>query len=392
MNVPFAPGDRLLTSVGRPCEVEFDTGTVVQLDGATRIRLETVLAPSLSSERRLTNLVLEGGRVRVRYQGYGRSEMFQVLTANAAVKVDRSAVVEIAAASGGETRFAVESGRAAVLFGPSEGKVHRRSLKIGASLSIRQDQAIAGLPPARDAFTEWALTRDRERARPDPSGRPLSATIRDLSPVVVEFAERYSRTHGEWVWTRYKEHAWRPHLNDDAGVAPLHPRSLDDGRRPALLGRRGTLGLGSGTIWGTGTKIRRRAGSGCPGRPLLPPWATWVGCGDVLGWWPFGPRDWLRFRKVGMPPSPSCESMDYSWYSYPWSTGRQDPSRPVEYAKRRGSTGPEPPPPLPDPRPEAPPSLASCARWASRSIDSSCDSNPQAPNATRGGVRSRWRA
>lgn len=354
VNVPLSPGDRLLTSEGRRCEIEFDTGTVVQLDGASGVRLETVLASSLSSERRLTNLVLEAGRVRIRYLDYGRSEVFQVLTANAAIKLDRSAVVEVTATEEGETRLVVESGRAAVLFGPSERKVHRQSLKAGKSLSVRQDRAFAGVPPpVSDAFAHWTLTRDRERTLPPASGRPLSATIRGLSPVVVDFADRLSRTHGEWVWTSLKEHAWRPHLNKDAGWRPY-----TRGRWTAVKGQPFWVAeepwgwvpyhLGywyeddaAGWVW-------------LPGSTFAPAWVTWTGCGDALAWWPFGPQDWLRLRRRGAPPAPSCEGMGYAWYGYPWSTDRLDPSpRPVEYAKRRSGSGPEPSPP-PRPRPERP--------------------------------------
>ena len=44
---------------------------------------------------------------------------------------------------------------------------------------VRQDQGLAGGPPARDAFALWALDRDRERGLPPRSGPPLSATFRD---------------------------------------------------------------------------------------------------------------------------------------------------------------------------------------------------------------------
>src|SRR5262245_27255156 len=53
VNVPLTPGDVLRTPAGERCEAEFDTGTVVRLDGATTLAIETVLAPSLSTRGKL---------------------------------------------------------------------------------------------------------------------------------------------------------------------------------------------------------------------------------------------------------------------------------------------------------------------------------------------------
>src|SRR5512139_3186418 len=97
LNLPIGPGDTIRTSGDRRCEIQFDTGTIVRLDFATELRVETILARSLSSLEELSVLTLAKGRLYVMYKEYDRKEMFQVLTANAAVKLNHNAVAFIAA-------------------------------------------------------------------------------------------------------------------------------------------------------------------------------------------------------------------------------------------------------------------------------------------------------
>ena len=63
VNLPLAPGDTLVTSANGRCELQFDNGTVVRLDKGTRLRLASVLAPSLTSDWKITTLELERGSV-----------------------------------------------------------------------------------------------------------------------------------------------------------------------------------------------------------------------------------------------------------------------------------------------------------------------------------------
>src|SRR5512136_2431478 len=48
INLPIGPGDTVRTTADRRVEIPFDTGTIVRLDFATALRVETVLARSLS--------------------------------------------------------------------------------------------------------------------------------------------------------------------------------------------------------------------------------------------------------------------------------------------------------------------------------------------------------
>ncbi len=81
VNMPLAPGDTVITPAGGRCELQFDNGTVVRLDKDSRLRLATVLAPSLTSNWEITTLELEKGQLYALPQSYER-EMFQVVTPN----------------------------------------------------------------------------------------------------------------------------------------------------------------------------------------------------------------------------------------------------------------------------------------------------------------------
>src|SRR5512136_3088973 len=58
LNLPIGPGDTIRTPADARCEIQFDTGTIVRLDFDTELKVETVLARSLSSAAQISNLVL----------------------------------------------------------------------------------------------------------------------------------------------------------------------------------------------------------------------------------------------------------------------------------------------------------------------------------------------
>ena len=65
LNLPLGPGDTIQTSSQRRCEIQFDTGTLIRLDFDTRVQIETILADSLSSSKKISNFILEKGRVQL---------------------------------------------------------------------------------------------------------------------------------------------------------------------------------------------------------------------------------------------------------------------------------------------------------------------------------------
>ena len=91
----MGPGDSVRTSSERRCEIQFDTGTILRLDYDTEVQIETILAPSLTSRKQISNIVLKHGQAYVMYKRYNRPEVFQVFTPNASVKLDHNSVSSI---------------------------------------------------------------------------------------------------------------------------------------------------------------------------------------------------------------------------------------------------------------------------------------------------------
>ena len=112
----MAPGDTVVTSAGGRCELQFDNGTVVRLDKGSRLRLATVLAPSLTSNWKITTLELEKGQLYALPQSYSR-EMFQVVTPNAAVNLKSRVSATIRLDADGGTSFFSDGGKFQVLYG-----------------------------------------------------------------------------------------------------------------------------------------------------------------------------------------------------------------------------------------------------------------------------------
>ena len=117
LNFPLGPGDSILTSPSRRCEIQFDTGTILRLDYDTELKVETILAHSLTQTKKVTNLVLKKGQVYVMYKRYHKQELFQIFTPAAAAKLNHNSVSLIRAVDNGRSDFQVNEGHVNILYG-----------------------------------------------------------------------------------------------------------------------------------------------------------------------------------------------------------------------------------------------------------------------------------
>jgi|GEM_PF-223403 len=214
VNLPLGPGDTVRTAGGSRCELQFDTGTVIRLDADTELRIETVLARSLSGNDRLSNLFLAKGLIYVMYKQYDRSEMFQILSPNAAVKLRHNTVAVIKAGEGA-TDVQVSTGKASVLFGPEETALRQKDVGKMKRLIVLGDGAqesscIEG--------TDFELWNKDVNARFEELHEGLSALpkpVQKLPEAVFYFAQTYGNRYGEWLWDDLYGYVWRPYLNND---------------------------------------------------------------------------------------------------------------------------------------------------------------------------------
>jgi hypothetical protein len=215
LNLPLGPGDTIRTSADRRCEIQFDSGTIIRLDVATELRIETILAQSLSSAKQLSNLILSRGRLYVMYKEYGSREMFQILTPSAALKMDHKTVAIIRAAEDSSTDIQVKFGKASAMFGPDEKSLKKQDVRKMERLAILKDHQFERSTYVADS--DFELWNNEINANFDETHKGLSnlpAPIQNLPAAVFYFAQKYGNPYGEWLWDDLYGYVWRPFLNE----------------------------------------------------------------------------------------------------------------------------------------------------------------------------------
>jgi len=333
LNLPIGPGDTIRTSDVRRCEVQFDTGTVIRLDVATELKVETIMARSLSSAQDVSNLVLSRGRIYIMYKEYKGSEIFQVLTSNAALKMKHNTVAIVKAAEDGSTDVQVKLGKVAVLFGAAEKATQTRDVvKQERLIILAADQVQAASYIADTDFELWndEINRDFEKLHKGQSALP--APVRNLPLAVQYFAEKYGNLYGEWVWHNLYGYVWRPFYNDRYPWGTWSPYIY--GRWSAFGGQMFWvpeepwgwvpyhLGIwhwdkGKGWVW-------------LPGSLFAPAWAVWDFFYGHWGWRPWTLWDWYYTDSYY---SYASGLWSYYWGDYWNGAGYLPPTDPTNIGK-----------------------------------------------------------
>jgi hypothetical protein len=299
INLPVGPGDTVRTTAERRVEIQFDTGTIVRLDFATALRVETILARSLSQLDQLSVMTLDRGRIYIQYREYDRKEMFQVLTSNAAVRLKHNSVALIALGPDGATEAQVKYGRGRVLFGPDERSLDERAVQKGERLIVLADHQ-AELATAIDgtAFELWnnEVNAHYWKLRGGLNAQSaLPKPVQRLTPAVFYFAQTYGSRWGEWLWDELYGYVWRPYI--DNGAYP-------GGWQPYYYGQ--WASYGSQMFWIPGEPwgwipyhlgvwhwSKKIGWVWLPGSMFAPAWATWDFYHGYACWRPWGLYDWM---------------------------------------------------------------------------------------------------
>ena len=214
LNTPIGPGDTVRTT-GRRVEIKLDNGTIIRLDSDSELKVETILAQSLSSGQKLTNLVLRSGQLYAMYKQFSAKETFQVLTTTAAVKMTMDTVAMVERAEDGATSVQVKTGRADVLYGPTKDSLKKEQ--------VGKKERITITPNHRFALQDYLAGSDFERWNEQTNAdfvdlheglTPLPKPVRRLPKAIVYWAERWGSNFGEWIWDDYLGYIWRPYYND----------------------------------------------------------------------------------------------------------------------------------------------------------------------------------
>jgi len=234
LNLPIGPGDTIRTSSGRRCEIQFDSGTIVRLDFDTELKIETILAKSLSANASLSNLALNRGRIYVMYKEYAGTEMFQVLTPRAAVKLRHSAVAIIAADGDRSTETQVKTRKADVLFGPSEKAIETRTVSAGKRLIVGKNDKPEIIPDfVGSPFERWNQDINARFLDLHEGRTPIPKPIERFSPAVRYFAQTYGNLYGEWIWDDLLGYVWKPFTNEIQNPGTGSPKYTIYGWEPS---------------------------------------------------------------------------------------------------------------------------------------------------------------
>ncbi|MDH7512980.1 MAG: FecR family protein [Clostridiales bacterium] len=320
LNLPLGPGDIIQTSDTRRCEIQFDNGTIVRLDFATELKIETILAQSLSSGKKISNLLLAKGQVYIMHKRYDSKEIFQVMTPHAAVKLDHNSVAVIKLTSEGETDVQVETGTARLLFGPdqsliSQVKINRRERYIVSA----DDQAEGAAFVESSDFISWNVSINKNFLALH-EGSFLPEPLQKLPPAVFYFAQKFGNRYGEWIWHSLYGYVWRPYYND------YYPWGT---WQPLFYGRwsvyRGQLFWIPEEPWGwvpyhLGIWMwdAKKGWLWLPGSLFAPAWAVWDFYSGYYLWRPWSLFDWYWV--------PSMHLAGYGSPPYSWLTSYAVPS------------------------------------------------------------------
>jgi len=210
VNLPIVPGDTVSTAAGGRCELQFDNGTVVRLDKDSRLRLATVLAPSLTSNWKITTLELEKGQLYTLPQSYGW-EMFQIVTPNAAVSLKSQvrATIRLDADSG--TSLFSDGGKFQVLYGADNRSLKKATVKADRPLAISAANVRAERVEKRDIeFMAWNEYVDRHFKDLHYGISKVPPKLKFGNSALTYWAEKWSSLFGEWIYDEFLGYVWRP--------------------------------------------------------------------------------------------------------------------------------------------------------------------------------------
>jgi len=296
LNMPLMPGDTIVTPGAGRLEIQFDNGTIVRLDAATEIKIETILAESLTTSKMMTNLVLNRGRVYAMFKEYSPREICQFLLPTAAVRLRHQTVAILGVGEDNASDVRVRRGKADILYGPDAAALKKQIAYSGDEITIGMDHRYALQPfPLGTPFEEWNISRNENFNLLHDGLSMLPKPVRRWPLAVQYFAEKWSSLFGEWIYDPYLGYVWRPADND-------HPY----GRywQPFYLGQ--WITAGNQMYWvpsepwgwvpyhlGLWHWDQKRGWLWIPGSAFAPAWVEWSLYTDCYAWRPFGLSDWL---------------------------------------------------------------------------------------------------
>jgi hypothetical protein len=304
LNLPLIPGDTIVTPGSGRLELQFDNGTILRLDSGTEMKIETILAESLSTTNRMTNLVLRKGRVYVMFKEYSPREICQFLLPTAAVRLRHQTVAVLEVGDNRAADVRVRFGKAEMLYGPNAKTRKKQAVYKGERMTIGPDHRYALQPYSEEIpFEIWNVSQNAEFEKTHKGRSMLPKQVRKWPAAVQYFAEKYADLFGEWIYDDYLGYVWRPAEND-------HPygyqwfRSGAGGWKPYFVGH--WTNVGGQMFWvpdepwgwipyhlGVWHWSAKRGWLWVPGSVFAPAWVDWYFMDNYFAWQPLSFFSWM---------------------------------------------------------------------------------------------------
>lgn len=210
VNLPVAPGDQIVTGEKGRCELQFDNGTIIRLDKDSRLKLTTVLAPSLTSRWKITTLNLMRGGLCSMSTNYNK-EMFQIITPNAAFDLKKRATAFIHLNDSGDTFIFPQRGKLKVMYGEDVDSLKTEILRANKGYTITADHQLRIDEGKKDIdFVGWNEYINRNFKDLHFGISKVPKKIYRYSKGLVYWAEKWSSLFGEWVYDDLFGYVWKP--------------------------------------------------------------------------------------------------------------------------------------------------------------------------------------
>jgi hypothetical protein len=210
VNLPVAPGDQIVTSEKGRCELQFDNGTIIRLDKDSRLKVTTVLAPSLTSRWKITTLHLMRGGLYSMNTNYN-SEMFQIITPNAAFDLKKRATAFIRLKDSGDTIVFARRGKFKVMYGEDIDSLKTETIRADKGYTITADHHMRIDEGKRDVdFVGWNEYINRNFKDLHFGISKVPKKIYRYGKGLVYWAEKWSSLFGEWVYDDIFGYVWKP--------------------------------------------------------------------------------------------------------------------------------------------------------------------------------------
>jgi hypothetical protein len=210
VNLPLVPGDTIVTATDGRCELQFDNGTVIRLDKNTSLRITIVQAPTLTSRWKVTTLHLLQGQLYTLPQTYG-TEMFQIITSNAAVKLESRTAATIRFGTDLSTTLFSDAGKFEVLYGADSKNLEKIKVKSGQAYVINSANVLAASSEKRNLdFVAWNEYVDRHFKELHSGISKLPPKLEFENSTLQQWAMQWSPVYGEWIYNDIFGYVWRP--------------------------------------------------------------------------------------------------------------------------------------------------------------------------------------